>query len=117
MKIKVSETTPIQLDWLVAKCEGWEYDNIRNARAADRSKRYTTSWAQGGPLIERERIQTWKDDCSKDWIASAFDDVAPYSSGPTLLIAAMRCLVASKLGDEVEVPKELVCADMTKVKS
>jgi hypothetical protein len=27
--------------------------------------------------------------------------------GPTPLIAAMRCYVASKLGDEVEVPKEL----------
>ena len=27
--------------------------------------------------------------------------------GPTPLIAAMRCYVASKLGDEVEVPEEL----------
>lgn len=30
------------------------------------------------------------------------------SYGPTLLIAAMRCYVASKLGDEVEVPDELL---------
>ena len=28
--------------------------------------------------------------------------------GPTPLIAAMRCFVASKLGDEVEVPNEIV---------
>ena len=28
--------------------------------------------------------------------------------GPTPLIAAMRCFVASRLGDEVEVPEELV---------
>ena len=28
-------------------------------------------------------------------------------SGSTPLIAAMRCYVASKLGDEVEVPEEL----------
>ena len=28
-------------------------------------------------------------------------------NGPTPLIAAMRCYVASKLGDEVEVPVEL----------
>jgi len=27
--------------------------------------------------------------------------------GPTPLIAAMRCYVASKLGDEVEIPEEL----------
>jgi hypothetical protein len=29
------------------------------------------------------------------------------SEGPTPLIAAMRCYVASKLGDEVEIPSEL----------
>jgi hypothetical protein len=32
----------------------------------------------------------------------------PYEgTGSTPLIAAMRCYVASKLGDEVEIPKEL----------
>ena len=31
-----------------------------------------------------------------------------YWDGPTALIAAMRCFVASRLGDEVEVPEELV---------
>lgn len=31
-----------------------------------------------------------------------------YFVGPTPLIAAMRCYVASKLGDEVEVPEELL---------
>lgn len=29
-------------------------------------------------------------------------------TGPTPLIAAMRCYVARKLGDEVEVPEELL---------
>jgi hypothetical protein len=29
------------------------------------------------------------------------------SSGPTPLIAAMRCYVASKLGDEIEIPENL----------
>jgi hypothetical protein len=33
---------------------------------------------------------------------------AEWISGPTPLIAAMRCFVASKLGDEVDVPKELL---------
>jgi hypothetical protein len=31
----------------------------------------------------------------------------PRGYGPTPLIAAMRCYVASKLGDEVELPEEL----------
>jgi hypothetical protein len=30
------------------------------------------------------------------------------SYGPTPLVAAMRCYVASQLGDEVDVPDELV---------
>lgn len=28
--------------------------------------------------------------------------------GPTPLIAAMRCFVASRLGDEIEIPEELL---------
>lgn len=70
-------------------------------------------WSQGGPIIEREGINTlvhvtvndviteWK--AGKDWPMSHF----PYYTGPTPLIAAMRCYVASKLGDEVEIPEEL----------
>jgi hypothetical protein len=46
-----------------------------------------------------------------DWSAESFNgegiDVAHIGFGPTPLIAAMRCYVASKLGDEVEVPNEL----------
>jgi hypothetical protein len=30
-----------------------------------------------------------------------------YVVGPTPLIAAMRCYVASKMGDEIELPEEL----------
>mgnify|MGYP003443521145 FL=1 len=30
------------------------------------------------------------------------------NGGPTPLVAAMRCYVASKLGDEVDVPEELM---------
>lgn len=31
-----------------------------------------------------------------------------YYSGPTPLIAAMRCYVASNLGEEVEIPEEVL---------
>ncbi len=31
-----------------------------------------------------------------------------WGMGPTPLIAAMRCYVASKLGDEVDIPEELL---------
>jgi hypothetical protein len=116
MKIKTSEATPIQINWLVAKCEGEDYcahDGVDGIGNAFEATHYSTNWAQGGPIIEREGITTapysthngvvreWK--AGRDWPMSHF----PYYLGPTPLIAAMRCYVASKLGDEVEIPGEL----------
>lgn len=78
---------------------------------------YSGDWAQGGPIIEREMIQLTPH-CMVNplhgW-AAAFrsfdedDDVYALHRmrGKTPLIAAMRCYVASKLGDEVDVPEEL----------
>lgn len=68
----------------------------------------TKKWQQGGPIIERERIRI---DCP--WNPGPFeatckiDGVTGWCKGPTILIAAMRAFVASKLGDEVEIPEEL----------
>jgi hypothetical protein len=36
-----------------------------------------------------------------------------FMQGPTPLIAAMRCYVASKLGEEIDVPNELTGEDDT----
>ena len=70
---------------------------------------FSTDWSQGGPIIERECIDFYhqrESSLSVIWCASySPDDVE--SIGPTPLIAAMRCYVASVLGDEVEIPKEL----------
>jgi hypothetical protein len=74
----------------------------------------STDWAQAGPIIERERIgPLWLGDgADRDWIAAAKSrclGVNPeFAYGPTLLTAAMRCYVASKLGNEVEVPDNLL---------
>jgi hypothetical protein len=37
-----------------------------------------------------------------------FYDLTPPFHGHTPLIAAMRCYVASKLGEEIDVPEELI---------
>jgi hypothetical protein len=119
MKIKVSEAKDQALDWLVAKCEGVETivlagllhskDVVRSAALLVPVLAYSTDWAQGGPIIEREWIAleflAGAGDAGMDvWVASigGIDEC-----GPTPLIAAMRCYVASKLGDEVEIPEEL----------
>jgi hypothetical protein len=46
-------------------------------------------------------------DSKQPWRASLSIDPYNKTDGPTPLIAAMRCYVASKLGAEIEIPKEL----------
>ena len=115
--MKTSELTGAALDWAVAKCEGQEvvFEDGELCLPSSYFKDgdpYTpsTDWAQGGPIIEREVINlgrhTWDDSGVIRWGASkaGLFQGAPFSVGPTPLIAAMRCFVASKLGEEVEVP-------------
>ena len=107
MKIKTNELTGAALDWAVAKCEGLAIsDRATKWRAENCPHLYSTNWAQGGPIIEREDIDTVKVGV-KQW-RGRIEGGNPVSGyGPTPLIAAMRCYVASKLGDEIELPKEL----------
>jgi hypothetical protein len=65
----------------------------------------STDWAQGGPIIERELIGLVPPLDERGWAAAT--DKTEFSYGPTALVAAMRCYVASKLGDDVDVPEEL----------
>lgn len=134
MKIKTSELTGAALDWAVAKCEnipslhlvkksgkvcvyGGVYGEISNI---DFPYQPSTDWAQGGPIIEREGIDLycnvptnprhpdlyWRGSWRARYCRCGFG--TEFIHGETALIAAMRCFVASKLGDEVEVPEELL---------
>ncbi len=118
--MRTSELTGAALDWAVAKCEGMiRPDGGTYAGYHGNIHRFkpSTDWAQGGPIIERESIGfTQGNEVCDDWVAS-YSWVKPRMDiddsvegiGPTPLIAAMRCYVASKLGDEVEIPVELAC--------
>ena len=75
---------------------------------------YSTDWAQAGAIIEREWINIEKRINEMHWTASVVYEDKEHdgferteAKGDTPLIAAMRCYVASKLGDEVEIPEEL----------
>lgn len=120
MKIKTSELTGPALDWAVWKCTGGAAAYPKTASGAaflklwkGNSAKYihpSTDWAQGGPTKERHKINTGYNDAGQPvaWIGHVSDyDVVPMFYGPTELIAAMRCYVASRLGDEVDVPEEL----------
>jgi hypothetical protein len=104
MEMKTSELAGTALDWAVAKCE-WYKTGFGSVVP------YSTDWAQGGPIIEREWIEvvSWPNESDEDmrWRATQHDLPMPVSMvGPTPLIAAMRCYVASKLGEEIETPFE-----------
>lgn len=111
--MKTNELTGAALDWAVAKCEGLNPDESGlveigtfKGRAASVPIFYAPSqnWAQGGPIIEREEINLWTEGYTA-WEATSG---GCQEWGSTPLIAAMRCYVASKLGDEVDVPEELM---------
>ena len=107
MKIKTSELTGAALNWAVAKCEGApEYLLDKPWRADELLEHYSTDWAQGGPIIERECMRVEYLHSEQDWVADVKGGFFE-QYGDTPLIAAMRCYVASKLGDEVEIPEEL----------
>lgn len=122
--MKTSELTDIALDWAVAKCKYPELVwgssiGIHHASHQIVIPHLTepqcywnpsTNWSQGGPIIERESINTRYDpDCNKAQAWEASDDIDFFEAmyGTTPLIAAMRCFVASKLGDDIEIPEGL----------
>lgn len=112
MRVKTSKTTDKQINWLVATIDkiGCYPPRMYNWMIipADGSADFyspATDWAQGGPIIEREHIsiRQWENVAE----VHAYTPGGVWSSGSTPLIAAMRSYVASKLGDEVEIPEEL----------
>jgi hypothetical protein len=108
-EMKTSELTGAALDWAVAKCQGFELDEngcIEYEHNEWLEYSPSTDWAQGGPIIEREKINTSTYTGLLQWVAT-MNAGKTIESGPTPLIAAMRCYVASKLGDDVDVPDML----------
>ena len=103
--MKTSELQGAALDWAVAKCEGIEFTYENHPHHEMFDMHYSTDWSQGGPIIEREGLCLNYDPFSKRWNCST--KVLDSYHAETPLIAAMRCYVASKLGEEVDVPEEL----------
>ena len=109
MKLKTSELQGAVLDWAVAKCEVGDAIN-----EIDDPHFYSTDWALAGPIIERERIGFKYTGTAMEFVAWVNGELSTVNDqhGPTPLVAAMRCYVASKFGDDlvlfkVEVPNEL----------
>lgn len=110
------------LNWAVAKSEGIEVrvDDGMVWEIPLREWDYTPSefLTQGDSIIDRERIVVIA--CNPLYFPkgnAAGDHYEPYNKatseqgikmyGPTPLIAAMRCFVGSKMGQEIQIPMSL----------
>lgn len=125
MLVKTDELTGDALCFVVAKLNGYHYFPNGAALYVHRDTgewyrsggyRPDINWAQAGPIIEwMVSGPGFQLDGRPDWMPHAQCDYCQMSgtykvnaSGPTGLIAAMRCFVALKLGQLVEVPDELL---------
>lgn len=111
--MRTSELSGAALDWAVAKAGGtthielvWE--TVRGKWSP------STNWAQGGAIIEREGISLllWKGFTDGQYWVGSIDvegqeEREREEEADTPLVAAMRAYVASKLGDEVQIPEGL----------
>jgi hypothetical protein len=121
MKKRVAELEGAQLDWAVVIASG-KKPRLYGAGVQFHNPdldhdlgepwlhaRPSTDWAQGGQIIERERLHIVPAHSKKGpdgWAAFPDSDGADrVQYGETALIASMRAFVSSKLGDEVEVPE------------
>jgi hypothetical protein len=117
MKVKTSELTGMQLDYAVSLIEGDVEHGVDDWREQRRYVvntnneyvfHYSQSWVQMGPIIEQNMISI-APALHEGWEASPWPiDPNALAWGDTPLIAAARCYVASELGDEVEIPEELI---------
>jgi hypothetical protein len=71
----------------------------------------STNWEHGGIIVDQLIEEGWliqKADGDLGIKVYRFRDFIEIARGPTVLIAALRCYVASKLGVTVEIPDELI---------
>ena len=117
MKLKTTELHRLTLDWAVTSIE--EPDALKYGVADWREQRKTkvihgayvyrwsTVWQQGGPIIERERMEI-RPVPNMQWVAIGEGSNGGVAYASTALEAAMRCYVMSMVGAVIDVPDELV---------
>lgn len=112
MKVKTATLIGPALDWAAGIADGDKEPNLTGGY--DGIGNYCEPWApstnpaQGQPILERERINLKNDGLTRGAWWACKPEGRFHQSGPTMLIAGLRCFVERKLGDEVDVPDELM---------
>ena len=117
--VQAADLTGSALDYAVAMCEGKRlsgaslaYQIQEHGTVTDGFKRYSPSsdWEIGGPIIELARVRVTPFPPGREadgWSAGIYGKEIGVA-GPTPLIAAMRCYVASKFQNGIDIPEELL---------
>lgn len=130
MKRLVTQLNGPQLNWAVATLDGYRNLHFKHYKSSIDGHEaqwlimshnngdidfsdldYCNDWSLTGPIIEQERIATWSkfDEPNKQVVWRAqYPDTSSHTTGPSVLIAAMRCYVLSKLGEQIDIPAELM---------
>ncbi|HFE8594396.1 phage protein NinX family protein [Citrobacter freundii] len=111
VKVKTSDLTGRALDWAVAETDGGKrIFTTRKEFGLNVAKKiippYSSSWAYCGPLIERHSVGFSELPVTYEATVET-NFMKCISHGETPLIAICRAVVASKFGDEVDIPDEL----------
>jgi hypothetical protein len=116
--MKTKDLIDKALDYAVAVAEGYDVaiaeDSglivIRRHNVVDYFDP-STNFGWGGPILVRENIRmtpggdgTWY---AEPWNNGTGDWDQEVYEGPSFLVAAMRCYVASRLGDKIDLPEGL----------
>ena len=138
MKIKTAELKGAALNYAVAVAEGWtiylpgklmwlkrgvDARNSPITKPLD-SLKYSSDWALGGPIFDRKDINVvrcndlyfpkgneygqYYEPYFKASLHAPLRGGGPVQFGPSRLIAGLRLVVFQELGDEVDIPDELL---------
>ncbi|MCV9917755.1 DUF2591 domain-containing protein [Pseudomonas sp. BT-42-2] len=125
IEVKTADLVGEQLGWAVGKAEGldvllappiygnpWRVFVRYTGEVTIREVRYNPwdDWALGGPLIEKHMVSLHCPQSTDDvWAGWVITDKGEFcQAGDSALIASCRAIVAARLGDTAQVPKELM---------
>jgi hypothetical protein len=112
--MKTEQLSGVALDWAAAKCAGIKLEGWMSVPSYyDEDVGDVVVWAPSNPkkaaqayaIIERVKIESQFNGAS--WLCRISNPPSMWMSGPTNIVAAMRCFVASEMGSDVDLPKEL----------
>jgi Protein of unknown function (DUF2591) len=132
VKVEIATLSGIELDWVAAQAVGAEIESIMTTRSGKKyinvwtvcsltgEREHSCSWnpstdpAQGAPIIFDSGILSGPSPFPgaefAAGIGSEWDTATHIHLGRTQLEAGLRCFSASKLGETVEIPAQLLAS-------